>query len=110
MSGNDSAALEGYLDFELEIGLGEGWEYPIAVVHSPVGEARAVMRFPFDDLALESRLDKLKIALLRSGGPPRRALSQEEQAVQDFGRALFDALLAGGVGGRYAASKSQACQ
>jgi len=52
-----------------------------------------MMRFPFDELALEGRLDKLQIALLRSGGQRRRALSPEEQAVQDFGQALFDALL-----------------
>ena len=57
-----------YLDFELEIGLGSGREYPITVVRSPAGEARETMRFPFDELALEGRLDKLQIALLRSGG------------------------------------------
>ena len=45
-----------YLDFELEIGHGDGREYPIAVMHSPGGEARATMRFPFDELALENRL------------------------------------------------------
>lgn len=51
------------------------------------------MRFPSDERALESALDKLQIALLRSGGPARhRVLSLEEQAVQDFGRALFAAL------------------
>jgi hypothetical protein len=36
-----------YLDFELEIGLGAGCEYPVAAVHAPTGEARETMRFPF---------------------------------------------------------------
>jgi len=57
-----------YLDFELEIGPGSGHEYPVAVLRSPAGEAHEMMRFPFDELALEGRLDKLQIALLRSGG------------------------------------------
>ena len=30
------------LDFELEIGLGKGREYQVAVVHSPAGEARSI--------------------------------------------------------------------
>jgi hypothetical protein len=36
-----------YLNFELEIGHGDGREYPVAV-RAPGGEARATMRFPFD--------------------------------------------------------------
>jgi formylglycine-generating enzyme len=68
-----------YLDFELEIQPGTGRDYPIAVLHSPAGEARATMHFPFDQLALESRLDKLKIALLRSGGKRRQLPSDEER-------------------------------
>ena len=84
-----------YLDFELEIGPGSGREYPVSVIRSPGGEARETMRFPFDKLALESRLQKLQIALLRSGGTRRRAPSPEEQSVQDFGGSLFNALLTG---------------
>jgi len=64
-----------YLDFELEIGVGQGRDYPVAVLRSPAGEARATMRLPFDEIQLESRLKDLKIALLRSGGARRRALS-----------------------------------
>jgi hypothetical protein len=66
---NDSSphpAKIGYLDFELEIGPGSGREYPVVVIRSPAGEARETRRFPFDEIALESRLDKLQIALLKS--------------------------------------------
>jgi hypothetical protein len=97
-----------YLDFELEIGLGSGREYPVAVVRAPGGEARAMMRFPFDELMLENRLLSLQNALLRSGGRRRTVLSREEQAVQDFGRALFDALIAGEIRSRYDVSVERA--
>lgn len=70
-----------YLDFELEIGAGQGRDYPVAVLRSPAGEARATMHLPFDEIQLESRLKDLQIALLRSGGVRRRVLSQEEQVV-----------------------------
>jgi hypothetical protein len=68
------------------------------------------MHFPYDDLALESRLKDLQIALLRSGGKRRRMPSQEEQTVQDFGRDLFDALLSGEVRSRYDVSLREAAQ
>jgi CHAT domain-containing protein len=89
-----------YLDFEIELGAGQGREYPI-VVRSLEGEARETMRFPFDELALENRLQTLQIALLRSGGERRRMLSAEEQAVQEFGRGLFDSLFTGDVRSLY---------
>jgi len=79
-----SSELTTYDDFEVEIGLGKGLEYPVAVIRSPAGEAHEIMHFPFDKLALESRLKDLKIALLQSGGKRRVALSQEEQTVQGF--------------------------
>src|SRR5260221_9793945 len=63
------------------------------------------MHFPFDELALENRLLALQNALLRSGGNQRLILSSEEQAVQNFGRALFDALFTGEVRTRYAISQ-----
>ena len=97
-----------YLDFELEIGLGQGRDYPVAVLRSPAGEARATMHLPFDELALDRHLDKLQIALLRSGGKRRRALTQEQQDVQDFGQLLFDALMTGDVRSRYDVSQISA--
>ncbi|MBN1149057.1 MAG: SUMF1/EgtB/PvdO family nonheme iron enzyme [Anaerolineales bacterium] len=102
----DERTSQRYLNFDLEVGQGTGREYPLAA-RSPAGEARAVMRFPFDELALESRLKDLQIALLRSGGRRRQTLTAEEQAVRAFGAALFEALLAGGVRDCYQASLAQ---
>jgi tetratricopeptide (TPR) repeat protein len=99
-----------YLDFELEIGEGRGREYAVAVLRSPAGEARGTMHFPFDELALENRLLNLQNILLRSGGKHRRVLSQEEQAVQDFGRALFDTLFSGEIRSYYDMSLREAAQ
>jgi len=99
-----------YLDFELEIGPGSGREYPLAVVNAPAGEARETLRFPYDALALENRLLALQNALLRSGGGRRRFLSPEQQAVRDFGRDLFDALLTGEVRNRFDVSQERARQ
>jgi len=99
-----------YLDFEIEIGPGQGREYPLAVIRSPGGEARERMIFPFGELALESRLKDLQIALLRSGGKPRLALSPQETAVRDFGQKLFDALMTGEIRSRYDVSQREAAQ
>jgi formylglycine-generating enzyme required for sulfatase activity len=107
---NPQPGRSNYLDFELEIGQGSGREYPVAVLHSPAGEVRATMRFPFDELALDLRLGKLQIALLRSGGKHRRAPSEEERGVQDFGQALFDALLGGEIRSCYDVSLREAAQ
>ena len=97
-----------YLDFDLEIGPGAGRAYPVSVLHSPAGEARTVMQFPFDELMLENNLLKLQTALLRSGGGRRSVLDPHQQAVQDFGRALFEALFNGEVRSRYDVSRLQA--
>ena len=97
-----------YLDFDIEIGVGKGRTYPVALVRSPAGEAHETMRFPFDELALENQLLTLQNALLRSGGKRRQILSPDEQAVQHFGRALFDALFTGEVRTRYALSQREA--
>lgn len=99
-----------YLDFELEIGIGEGRYYPVAVIESPAGKARATMRFPFDEVRLENRLQALQLALLRSGGKRRRVPSREESVVQEFGHALYDALLAGEIRTRYDMSLREAAQ
>jgi sugar lactone lactonase YvrE len=99
-----------YLDFELAIGSGSGREYPIAVVRSAAGEAHETMHFPFDELALENQLLSLQNALLRSGGKRRQILSPGEQTVQNFGRALFEALFTGEVRSHYAVSRREAAQ
>lgn len=95
-----------YFDFELEIGVGRGRRYPVRVLRSPDGEAESVMRFPFDTLALDNHLLQLQLALERSGrGGATRGLTREEQSVQEFGRALFEALFAGEILARYAGSR-----
>ncbi|MEW5867729.1 MAG: SUMF1/EgtB/PvdO family nonheme iron enzyme [Chloroflexota bacterium] len=99
-----------YLDFELEIGLGKGRVYPLSVLHSPGGEARARLDFPFDELALERYADKLNIALLRSGGRLRVLPSAEEREVQAFGSALFEALMPAPVRRCYERSLERAAQ
>ncbi|MCS7178850.1 MAG: CHAT domain-containing protein [Anaerolineae bacterium] len=107
MQDNAVASCLKYLDFDLEIGPGQGREYPITV-RCPAGEARETLRFPYDELALQSRLKDLQIALLRSGGPRRKMLSPEEQSVQDFGQGLFNALFCGEVRSRYDVSLREA--
>src|SRR5436853_5044195 len=97
-----------YLDFELEIGVGSGREYPVAVLRSAGGEARETMRFPFDELALESRLKDVQIALLRSGGTRRSFTFPDERTVREFGSALFDALFTGDIRAQYAVTQDQA--
>lgn len=97
-----------YLDFELEIGVGDGTHYPVAVLRSPAGEARERVEFPFGELELENRLQALQIALLRTGGILRQVLTPEEHDVQAFGRALFDVLLYGEVRSLYDVSLREA--
>src|SRR5579859_569832 len=98
-----------YLDFDLEIGPGSGREYPVTA-RSAAGEERLTMRFPFDETLLQSRLKDLQIALLRSANLHRRVLPEEEQAVQDFGHHLFEALLNGAALALFDDSRRKAAQ
>jgi site-specific recombinase XerD len=97
-----------YLDFIVEISAGRGRDYPVFVIGSPAGEAHDWMRFPFDDRGLENQLLALQTALLRSGSKLRKILSPEEQTVQNFGQALFDALFIGEVRSCYDVSQREA--
>jgi outer membrane protein assembly factor BamB len=99
-----------YLDFEVEIGPAEDGEYPVAVLHSPAGEVRVKMRFPFDGPTLTNRLQALEIALLKSSGARRRVVSNEERVVEEFGRQLADALLAGSVRTLFDLSRREATE
>lgn len=54
-----------YLDFDVELTHEAGRDYRV-MVRSPVGEASAQMRFPYDEVALELALVKLQNVLLRS--------------------------------------------
>ncbi len=98
-----------YLDFDLEIGPGDGRSYPVTA-RTAFGETRLAMRFPFDEAALQSRLKDLQIALLRSANLRRRVLTAEEQAVQDFGHSLFSAVLNGDALALFDNSRAQAAR
>ena len=103
------ALPRGFLDFEIEIAAGAGRDYPVSA-RSECGEAQATMRFPFDKLVLEKHLLALENALLRSGGVRRRVMAPAEQAVQEFGQAIFDALIDGEVRTCYDLAQREAAQ
>jgi len=96
-----------YHDFELKLRPLGGKEYQIDV-RSPSGEKVANVLFPFDELALESRLQALEIALLKSSGTRRDIRFKEEESVEDFGKALFDMMLGGEVRDLYRRSRERA--
>ena len=74
-------------DFDLEIGPGDGQTYPVAVLNSPSGQARATMAFPFPTAeALKTELAAVEDAVLGTGG------AAANQRVQNFGARLFHAL------------------
>jgi WD40 repeat protein len=108
MGDSDSASHWEYVDFDLEIGEeSEPRKYRVSV-RSPEGEAQEEMRFPFDEWELKDKLRDVEVALLRSGGKRRRIGTPEEQTIQGFGRALFEALLVGEVGTHYRVSWREA--
>jgi hypothetical protein len=102
----DALVME-YLDVDVDVSLGTGREYPISL-RSPAGQAHETMRFPFDTLELENHLLKLQNALLNSGGGRRKVLTPNEEAVQRFGQALFEALLPPDLRGLFYESKREA--
>jgi hypothetical protein len=66
--------------------------YPVEI-RSPAGDLRTNMTFPFDRRTLIYQLLALENALLRSGKPRRVTASAEDLLVQEFGQALFEAIL-----------------
>src|SRR3954453_1986732 len=96
------------LDFELAIQSIAGGDYDVSVLRSPAGEAHSTMRFPFDGLELQTRLQALETALPAPGGTRRQLDSSEGQKVRDFGRGLFDALSQGDVRSRFDSSLAEA--
>ncbi|MGB4818728.1 MAG: hypothetical protein WBP33_06395, partial [Saprospiraceae bacterium] len=98
-----------YEDFDVSIEATSGRAYRVAVLHSPAGQAHETVTFPFDTVALQLHLTQLENALLKSGGSRRRVPGKEEKAVLAFGQALFNFLMHGEVGQRYAVSYDR-CQ
>lgn len=97
-----------YLDFEVEIGAKDDDGYPLAVLHSPAGNARSRLRLALSGLELENRLLALEKALLRSGGQRLKMLSTDERTVQSFGRELFSAIFHEDIRGLYFQSRQMA--
>lgn len=95
-----------YLDFEIKIQ--EDDEGFTVSARSPMGEAKEPLVIPFSQLELESRLQTLQIALLRSGSRRRRIRPPEFQAVQDFGQALFHMIFSGQIYSLYYESQREA--
>lgn len=76
-------------DFDLELGpTGADGLYPVAVLNSPSGQARASMRFPWGPTEMAARLGALEDAVLGGAADPQ---------AQALGSLLFDALLTGEV-------------
>jgi hypothetical protein len=73
-----------YRDFEIEIGPRGGNHYPVAVLHSPSGQARATTPLSFHKLTAEKERAALEEAL--QGGPDAPMVAQR------LGAQLFDAL------------------
>jgi len=65
-----------YLDFDIEIGRGDGRTYPLAVIDSPAGNVRAKFHFTLSELELKNLWCSL----------------QNAQTVRSFGAKLFDSL------------------
>ncbi len=94
-----------YLDFDLEMGRGDGRTYPLAVLHSPAGNVRGHFNLALGQLELANRLLALQNALLRSGGARRKAPTRDEQTVRDFGQELFNSLFQADVRSLFFESK-----
>jgi tetratricopeptide (TPR) repeat protein len=80
-----------YLNFDLEIHPGIADGYPVTVrLEGRGGEAAGTLHLPSTTAIPQSQLP---------------TIPQNEQAARAFGQALFDALLTGDIGKRYAASR-----
>lgn len=93
-----------YLDFDVEIGIGDGLQYPLSV-RSPAGEARGTMNFPYDRDRLELHMKDLEIALLRSASITRLHLPSQLHMVQQMGMDFYNSLFTGDIRTLYDVSK-----
>lgn len=93
-----------YEDFDLYIGPRNESGYPVRVQSSPTGQALGSFTIPFSSDRLSHELLKVQNVLLRSSGRYRAISSSEEQTVQRFGGALFEALFQGAIRERYLTS------
>ena len=89
---------------ELEIGRGEEpGTFTVQVLRSSGGRPRG--RLELDVGGILSRRNELQSAVLTSAVKVRRIMAPEENALQQIGQQLFEALFAGPVDGAYRASQ-----
>jgi tetratricopeptide (TPR) repeat protein len=98
------------LDFQVEIGAGGDRGYEVVARAPQGGEATALLRLPGPAQLLGAQLGRLQDALLASSASVRRSLTNEERPIQEFGRALFEALMVDNVRGLLVASRQQAAR
>ena len=85
-------------DFDLQIDVGDGRRYAVAVLSSPAGAARGNMTFPFDAATFAAYLAGLEQAL-------RKPTNGGVDVAQEFGAAIFDALMQGDILAAYDRSR-----
>ncbi|MGC6669008.1 hypothetical protein ACP0FW_27165, partial [Escherichia coli] len=82
--------------------------YPVSVIRSPAGEARAMTSLPLDQAALAERLRAVENAVFRG---TRSAPGATPPALpidfQEFGRVLYETLFPGPVRNRYIVSREK---
>lgn len=95
-----------YLDFELEIGLSDDQQrYPVAVLHSPAGEARETI--DLSSKMVEPYRNGLHNALHSNTTHHATSLSKQK-LVEEFGKMLFTQLFKGEIGHLYYESLHEA--
>jgi Tol biopolymer transport system component/tetratricopeptide (TPR) repeat protein len=95
------------LNFELEIGSGTGYIYPV-VARAPGGEATTRMRLPLTLAELDHHLGVVRDKVLASSAVLRGAPTADERPVRELGQRLFEAVIADDVRSLYVASKQHA--
>ncbi len=96
------------IEMTVQIRHGSHWEYPVAVLESPAGEAQGTLQFPFGTTALQGYLETLQTTLLYTGQKTSKKQAQQEAAIQDFGSKLFEALFTSDMRTGYDAARDQA--
>jgi CHAT domain len=100
----------GYTELELDITAGDTQRYRVEARSSDGGESAIPLLFGMDGLALEQRLQRLRLALLSSAATVRRIPFVDEQPVQELGAELFDRLFAGDVRVLYDTARQEAAK
>ena len=116
----EQRASADYLDFEMQLSAGSEGAYRVEVLRSPAGTINETIQLPFDEAELASRLQAVEKARgagehTRKAGEARRDRMAPPPAdreavgkVEDFGRELFEALMASEVRAYYRTSLNEA--